>query len=116
MSTPQRPTDIDDYIRRLTQADPAVVRRVVARALRVQSNDPSRSRRWTWVAAVVAVVLVAAAGMWRWRSSPTVGESSITITGNSALVIVERGDGQRWVVASAPSEADRGNYVIVVER
>jgi hypothetical protein len=118
MSTPRPPTDIDSYLRRLTQPDPAVVQRVLAGALRDPIPDRRRPRRWLWAAATLAVVLGLAVGTWRWQvhSSPTPEELSLTITGSRALVMVERADGQRWVIAPASSDTERGNYVIVVER
>lgn len=116
MSTPQLPSDIDNYLRGLTHPEAGAVQRVIAGALRETNQGVRRPRRWVVATAALAVVVSLVAGTWRWRSAMTPRDSSLTITGTGVLVVVEGADGRRWVVTPASSDVEPGNYVIVMER
>ena len=53
----------------------------------------------------------------RMNGSPSVGSPdapSLVITGRGSLLVVDGGDGRRWVVGPAPDRRTGGNYVIVL--
>jgi hypothetical protein len=116
MSTPQPPTDVDSYLRRLTQPDPTAVQRVIAEAFRDANQGAKRPPRWVVTTATLALVVSLVVGTWRWHSSVSSRDSALTITGTDALVVVEDADGRRWAIAPVSSDVERGNYVIVMER
>lgn len=72
---------------------------------------------WAWVLGTVATTaaLVTVGSRW-WGRSPGALESTLLITGTPSFVVVERAEGQRWVVARASDEATSGSVTIAVER
>ena len=118
MNMPKPPSDIEAYVRRLFAPDAVTVERVLTRVFRSPSHGLRRRRRWAWAVAALATVLLSATSVWRWRQPAQSGrdESSWSVTGDAALVVVERADGRRWVVLTTADGAAAGNYVIVMER
>ena len=115
--------DVDARLRAALAPDDDTTRRIVARALSAREEPPRRLQPIAGVAGVVAVLLLAAGGAWVSRSriaptprpTPPARELSLTISGHGPIVVVERGDGRRWIVG--PASAPRpGGYVIVVPR
>lgn len=118
MNRHEPPPDIDADLRRLFAPDRAAVERVLAHVWR--PSRPARGRRqWAWAAVVAATIAITTIVAWRWpQPAPSpAGDSSLTITGDESLVVVERtADGRRWAVVPAQDGARIGNYVIVTGR
>ena len=118
--------DVDAKLRAASAPDEDTTRRIVARALSAREEPPRRLQPIAGVAGVVAALLLAAGGAWFSRSriaptpptprpTPPARELSLTISGQGPIVVVERGDGRRWIVGPAPAPRP-GGYVIVVPR
>lgn len=117
MDDKNRPHDIDMRIRAAASPPASVVDRVVMRAL----TDNERSlqhRRRVRFAAVTAAVLALLIGATAWKGRQRAGEdgrpTSLAITGEGSVLVVESQDGRRWVVGPAPKRRIGGGYVIVV--
>jgi hypothetical protein len=109
--------EVDDRVRRAVQPDEAAIQRVLSRAL--HGPDSVRpSVRWSRIMVTIVVMVFLGAGLWRWapRARPSPGTTTLTITGSRTLIVAERGDGRRWVVAHPVDRRVTGSYVIVVER
>src|SRR5256885_994258 len=110
--------DVDARVREALAPDDSAARLIVAHALAAREDAPRRFRPAIAVG-VVVVLLVVVAGVWRSRSriasTTSTRELSLAISRHRQMVVVERGDGGRWIVgrASAPRP---GGYVIVVRR
>ena len=94
-----------------------VVDRVVKRALTNDDRPPQR-RSGIRFAAVTAAMLALLIGVAAWQGRHHAGEdtqpTSLSITGEGSLLVVESQDGRRWVVGPAPKRRIGGGYVIVV--
>lgn len=68
------------------------------------------------VVTVVTVVLLMVLTVWQGRKPA--GEhtlpTSLAITGEGSMLVVESHDGRRWIVGPAPTRRMGGGYVIVV--
>jgi hypothetical protein len=106
-----------DDTRSEVDADRAAIQRVLSRAL--QETDRGRPfARWSRVLVTIVMIAFLGVGLWSWafRSRQSPGATTLTITGSRTLIVAERGDGRRWVVAQPVDRRMRGSYVIVVER
>jgi len=108
--------EIDRRVRTAFAGDPAVERRIAGRALGASPADRASARRpavrLTALAALCAALAVA---FWFWRrphQPPPL--TAWSITGRGSLVVIDSGDGRRWVVGQPAERAPQGRYVIVV--
>lgn len=116
MNTPLSPTDLEAQIRRTLTPEAASVKRVLSRALAEPASAKQPARWRAWVALLLVATATGAVVMW-WSHERLPAESaSLTITGDRGLVVAVGPDGRRWVVASGRGAAERGNFVILVER
>ena len=112
--------DIDARVRAAVKPPADVVDRVVVRAL---ADDCRPRQRWhpmragvmTVVALALLIGLTAA-----WQSRRHAGQrtlpTSLSITGEGSLLVVESQDGRRWLVGPVPERRLGGSYVIVVPK
>jgi len=111
------PLEIDMRVRAAVSPPAYVVDRVVERAL---TDDDRLPRHWSGIrfAAVTAAMLALLIGVAAWQGRQRTGEdtqpTSLAITGEGSLLVVESQDGRRWVVGPAPKRRIGGGYVIVV--
>ena len=110
--------DVDARVREALAPDDSAARLIVAQALAAREDAPPWFRPAIAVVVVVAL-LVVVAGVWISRSriawTTSTRELSLAISGHGQMVVVERGDGRRWIVGPAPAPRP-GGYVIVVPR
>jgi hypothetical protein len=117
MDDKNRPHEIDMRVRAAASPPASVVDRVVMRALTDNDRSPEHGRRIRFAAvtaAMLALVLAVAAWQGRQRAAEDTPPTSLAITGNGSLLVVESQDGRRWVVGPAPKRRPGGGYVIVV--
>jgi len=111
--------DVDARVREALAPDDSAARLIVAHALAAREDAPRRFRPAIAVGVVVVVLLVVVAGVWISRSpiasTTSTRELSLAISGHGQMVVVERGDGRRWIVGPAPAPRP-GGYVIVIPR
>jgi hypothetical protein len=94
-----------------------VVDRVVMRALTDNDRRPPHRRHKTFAVVTVAtVVLLIALTIWqgRKRAGEHTLPTSLAITGEGSMLVVESQDGRRWIVGPAAKRRIGGGYVIVV--
>jgi hypothetical protein len=63
------------------------------------------------------LALIIGVAAWQTRRQRAGGDTrptSLAITGQGSLLVVESQDGRRWVVGPAPKRRPGGGYVIVV--
>lgn len=109
--------DVDTRVRAAVKAPASVVDRVVTRALAVNDRPPQhRSRRRVAVVAISSAVLLIALTIWqgRERTPEYRVPTSLAITGDGSLLVVESHDGRRWIVGAVPKRPVGASYVIVV--
>ena len=109
--------DVDRRVRRAVSPPADVVDRVVMRALTDNAPPPQHRRRMGFAVVTVAtVVLLVALTVWQGRNRA--GEhalpTSLAITGEGSMLVVESQDGRRWIVGPATKRPTGGGYVIVV--
>jgi len=116
MDDESRQPEIEALVRDAVTAPAEVVERVVLRALS-DSREPARRRRvWVAIATAGAFVLVLGISAWQWtrvagrRAQP----SSLAISGEGSMLVVESQDGRRWVVGPPPKRRVGSNFVLVV--
>lgn len=113
------PPEIDRRVRVAVSPPASVVDRVVMRALTDDDRSPRRWRRLRFAAAtaaMLALLIGAAARQGRQRAGVDTPPTSLAITGEGSLLVVESQDGRRWVVGPAPKRRIGGGYVIVVRQ
>lgn len=109
--------EVDTRLRAAVSPPASVVKRVVNRALTVNDRPQQHgSRRRVVGVAVATTVLLIALTIWQGREhtpeypAPT----SLAITRDGSLLVVESQDGRRWIVGSVPKRPVGASYVIVV--
>jgi len=110
------PPDIDMRVRGAVSPPAYVVDRVVMRAL-TDNRSPQHRRRIRFaavIAAMLALIIGVAAWQGRQRAAEDTRPTSLAITGDGSMLVVESQDGRRWVVGPAPKRRTGGSYVIVV--
>ena len=110
--------EADERVRAAFAPEDAASRRVAARALALAEVPAPRRRLIAGITVALAVACAAAiAVVVRSRSgavSPALGQpAALAITGRGSVLVVESGDGRRWIVGP-PAPAGTGSYVIVV--
>jgi hypothetical protein len=118
MDDENRLLDVDARVRAAVNPPASVVDRVVMRAL-TGDDRPSQHRTRRRVVAVVTVasaVLLMALIIWQGRERTTDYQlpTSLAISGDGSLLIVESHDGRRWIVGNVPKRPVDTSYVIVV--
>jgi hypothetical protein len=109
--------EVDTRVRAAVDPPASVVDRVVKRALTDNDRRPQlRSRRPVAVVTVATAVLLIALTIWQGRERTVEHQvpTSLAITGDGSLLIVESHDGRRWIVGSVPKRPVGARYVIVV--
>jgi len=73
------------------------------------------NRRTLMAAAAIAIVVAAGVAGWRRRSVslPPSPARSLSIRGSGSTLVVDGGDGRRWIVRRSDQERPPGGYVIV---
>src|SRR3989442_52536 len=114
MDNEKRLLEVDTRGRSAVNPPANVVDRVVMRAL--TDNDRPRQHRRRRRFAVVTVATVVLLTVWkgRERAREHTLPTSLAITGEGSMLVVEGQDGRRWIVGPAPKRHIGGSYVIVV--
>jgi hypothetical protein len=109
--------EVDTRVRVAVSPPAYVVDRVVMRALSASDRRPQHGSRLTFAVVTLAtVVLLIALTVWqgRQRAGEHTLPTSLAITGEGSMLVVESQDGRRWIVGPAPKRRIGGGYVIVV--
>jgi hypothetical protein len=109
--------DVDTHVRAAVNPPASVVDRVVKRALTDNDGPPQNRGRWRVVVVTVAsAVLLVALTLWQGRERTPENQvpTSLAITGDRSLLVVESHDGRRWIVGSVPERPVGTSYVILV--
>lgn len=109
--------EVETRVRAAVNPPASVVERVVKRALTHNDGPPQhRRRRRVAVVIVASAVLLIALTIWqrRERTPEYRVPTSLAITGDGSLLIVESQDGGRWIVGPVPQRPIGASYVIVV--
>jgi hypothetical protein len=115
MDDENRLLDVDARVRAAVNPPASVVDRVVTRALTDHDRAPQhRSRGRVVVVTVASAVLLLALWQGRERTPEYRVPTSLAITGDGSLLVVESHDGRRWIVGSVPKRPVGTSYVIVV--
>jgi hypothetical protein len=112
--------EVDERVRVALAPDDAASRRVVAQAFADAEVLARRRLPIGGVAVAIAVVCAAAIAVVVLSRSQAVSPAlsqpaALAITGRGSVLVVESGDGRRWIVGP-PAPATTGSYVIVVPR
>lgn len=108
--------EVDTRVRAAVSPPASVVDRVVKRALTDNDLPPQlRSRRRVAVVTIATALLIALT-IWQGREHTAEHQipTSLAITGDGSLLIVESHDGRRWIVGSVPKRPVGASYLIVV--
>ena len=110
--------EIDRRVRAAVSPPASVVDRVVMRSFTNGDRAPQHRRRIRF-AAMTAAMLALLIGLTAWQgrrqgAGENTRPTSLAITGEGSLLVVESQDGRRWVVGPAPKRRIGGGYVIVV--
>jgi hypothetical protein len=109
--------DVDRCVRAAVSPPAHVVNRVVARALADNDLQPAHRRHMTVLAGTGgALVLLMVLVVWQGRepADEHTMPTSLAITEEGSLLVVESHDGRRWIVGPAPDRVIGGGYVLVV--
>src|SRR5262249_50562726 len=117
MDDEDRLHEIDERVRAALALDPATARRIAARALTETATREAR-RPSVLFAAAAALVIPLGAAVWLAGRPPHSPPplATLSISSSGSMLVVDGGDGRRWVVGPPAEPRQPGRYVIVISR
>jgi ferric-dicitrate binding protein FerR (iron transport regulator) len=118
MDDEPRLAEVDARIRATLMPDASTASRVAARALADRHRPVAPMRRRYVLAAAAVCTLTAGMVVWQWRPTKVqpAALTSLAITGDGSMIVVESPDGRRWIIGPEAERHKQGSYVIVVAR
>jgi hypothetical protein len=116
MDNERRQAEVDARLRAALMPDAVTARRVATRSLAHPRRRVTPMRRRLVVGAAAAFTLTAAMVIWQWRPTRVQppARTSLAITGDASIIVVESSDGRRWIIGPQLERLTQGSYVIVV--